>query len=614
MSKYRELAEDIVKKVGGDTNIHSLVHCATRLRFKLRDNSKADKKAMESLQGILSVVVSGGQFQVVVGTHVSDVYGEIMKIANIRQADASEMPKASLFDTVFDVISRSFGPLLGAMAGAGMLKAILGVLLKLGMVTGTESTYIVLMGAANAVFYFLPIFLGITAATKLGANPYVGGAIGAALLEPSVAALAAAEQAPDIFGIPLVMINYSSTVFPIFIAIAIFAPFERLLKKAIPSNLQMFMVPLISMVVIVPMTLLVFGPFGVNFGNAIGAGVAFLSAKSGLLTGAVLGAAWMPLTVLGLHWGIVPIIINNLANGGDPIAAMVSSAVFAQLGVALAIMIKTKDKEQKALAGSTFVTGALSGITEPIIYGFITRYKRTLLYVLGSGAVGGAINGALGTKCMAFAFPSFLAIPVFEPMLPYVIGVMTAFFMAMGLTMILGYENKDAAAAEDAAPVGKPQPAQKPVNRKQILSPMAGMVKSLKELDDEVFASGVMGKGVAIHPTEGKVYSPVDGVVSVVFPTGHAIGLAADNGLEMLIHVGINTVQLEGRHFTSRVSQGAPIKKGDLLLEFDIAGIESAGYQVISPVIITNSELEADLTDMAKNPVAVNDALFTLVG
>lgn len=627
MSKYRELAKDIVKNVGGESNIAGLVHCATRLRFQLKDMSKADKATMESMQGVLSVVVSGGQFQVVIGTHVSKVYEEIMGMTNITKANPEDMPKPKLFDRVFSTISRSFGPLLGAMAGAGMIKALLAVLVMTGVFNGTESTYIVLMGAANAAFYFLPIFLGITVAQNLGANPYVGGAIGASLLEPSIAALSAAEVAPDIFGIPLVMINYSSTVFPIFIAVAIYAPFEKQLKKVIPMTVQMFLVPLISLLVIVPLTLLVFGPFGVYIGTAIGQGIAFLNTKSAILTGAVMGAAWLPLTVMGLHWGLVPVFMYNLANGGDPLAAMVSATVFAQLGVVLGIFVRSKDKEERALATTTFVTGALSGVTEPIIYGFLTKYKRTLGYVIASGAAGGAVIATMGVKATAFAMPSVLAIPVFTPMVSFVIGILTAFGLGFSAVLVFGFKDKKSAAAEDAAPVGKPVPTSvsdskltRESNKEDVIfSPIKGSVVALSSIEDEVFASGAMGKGVAIKPAEGKVYAPVDGVISVMFPTGHAIGLSADSGAELLIHVGLNTVQLEGKHFSPKVEQGQKVKRGDLILEFDLKEIKKAGYSTSTPVIVTNSDNYNEVNcyhdeNGSDLDVTIQEEILTIVG
>ncbi|WP_374015804.1 PTS transporter subunit EIIC [Paenibacillus thiaminolyticus] len=440
---YRSFAKDVVKLLGGKQNISSLVHCATRLRFNLHDSGKTDKPAIEKLEGVLGVVESGGQFQIIVGKHVEDAYKEIEKvISSTETAEPVDEPKASLGNRIFEVISRSFSPLLGALAGAGMLKALLTVLTMVGWLSTESGTYFILSAAANSVFYFLPIFLGITLATKLGANPYVGGTIGAALLEPNFAGLLENGDRSDFLGIPVLLMDYSSTVFPVFIAVCIYAALNNLLKKIIHKDLHLFMLPLLSLIIIVPLTVLIFGPFGIYVGDAIGSGIGFLSSKSGILTGAVMGAGWTFLTLFGLHWGVVPIIISNLGSGGDPLSGMLAAAPFAQMGVALGIFLKAKDKNLKTLGGSTLLPGLLSGVTEPIIYGLLVRFKRTIIYVIIAGAVGGAINGLFGAKATAFAFPSVLAIPAFTPMGLYVIGVGVAFVGATLLTVFLGYEDK----------------------------------------------------------------------------------------------------------------------------------------------------------------------------
>ncbi|SDE54644.1 PTS system, beta-glucosides-specific IIC component [Priestia aryabhattai B8W22] len=613
---YDKLAKDILQFVGGDQNVSSLVHCATRLRFKLKDNKKAHKAEIENLNGILSVVESGGQFQVVVGSHVANVYEEIMKIGNFgANPPSTKESKGTLTSIIFETVSRSFSPLVGAFAGAGMLKAVLTVLVSLGWLSQESGTYHILSAAGNAVFYFLPIMLGITFATKLGANPFVGGTIGAALLEPNLTGLLAEGKTTSFLSVPVVLMDYSSSVFPIFIAVIIYAALEKFLKKVIHKDVQMFLVPMLSLVIIVPLTVIAFGPFGVYTGNAIGSGISFLSDKSGILTGAVLGAAWTFLTIFGLHWALVPIILANIAAGGDPIFAMVASGVFAQMGVALGIFLKTKDKQVKALAGSTAVPGLLAGVTEPIIYGLVLRFKRTVPYVAIAGAVGGAINGLLGVKGITFAFPSLLSISAFSPIGTYTIGVLAALVCGALLTILFGFEDKkqQEVASIQQETDNKSENKSSLMKTAPIVSPLTGDVKLLNQVNDQVFSSGALGKGIAIEPTTGKAFSPVDGVVSTLFPTGHAIGITSDEGVEILIHIGIDTVQLDGKYYDPQIKQGDEVKQGDLLVNFDIERIKEAGYQVTTPIIITNTVNYLDVVPTDSERVALDDSILTIV-
>lgn len=609
---YQSLAKEIVQLVGGEQNIISVVHCATRLRFTLKDHSQAEKKNLQSLDGVLSVVENSGQFQVVIGSHVSEVYKDVIKIANVGSTakESSEKSKGNVIAKIFEVISGSFSPLLGALAGAGMLRALLALLTMTGVLSTESGTYSILLAAGNAIFFFLPIFLSITIASKLGANPYVGGMIGAALLDPNFTSLL--QDRGDIthfLGIPVVLMNYSSSVFPVFIAVSIYALLDRFLRKTIHKDLQMFLVPMLSLLIIVPLTAMAFGPFGVYFGNSIGVFINFLYSESGTLTGTLMGGGWTFLTLFGIHTGFTPFILENLANGGDPILALVSAAVFAQIGLAFGIFLKTKDKKVKALAGSTLLPGLLSGITEPILYGLMLRYKRTIPYVAIAGVVGGGISGWTGAKSLAYAFPSVLSIPIYSPLVSYVIAMLSAFAVTTILTVIFGYEDKKKIEVEE----NKVEAGQTIIKQEAIVSPLTGVIKPLADVDDPVFSSEAMGKGIAIEPTVGKAVSPVNGTITTVFPTGHAIGITSDEGAEILIHIGINTVQLGGKHYAPVVKQGDRVNQGDLLVTFDIEKIKEAGYPVTTPIIITNTDRYIDIIDMNKEAVQAKESLLTLV-
>ncbi|WP_246772840.1 PTS transporter subunit EIIC, partial [Paenibacillus polymyxa] len=444
-----------MQNIGGEENVTNLVHCATRLRFNLKDNHVPDKEKLKSLEGVLTVVESGGQFQVVIGNDVAHVYQEIMKTSKLgagnNASEDGDKPKEKIMSRIFAVISGSLSPLLPAMAGAGILKAFLTLFTAFEWISAESGTYLILAAAANAVFYFLPIFLGVSAAIKFGANPYVGGVIGAALMEPNFTGLLANGDTSSFLGIPVVLMDYSSTVFPVFVAIWIFSYVEKYLKKIIYKELQTFLVPLLSLVIktflvpllslviIVPLTVMIFGPFGVYIGNAIADAINYLMGVSGLLTGAVIGGLIFFLVVFGLHWGIIPIVLANLTNGTDPILAMWAASNFAMAGVALAVFIKSKEKSLKSIAGSSTLSLLLAGVSEPTVYGILLRYKRTIPYVIIAGAIGGAINGGFHTYATAFVFQNIFSIGAFEPIGHYLIGIAAAMGIGLILTILFGY-------------------------------------------------------------------------------------------------------------------------------------------------------------------------------
>ncbi|RBW70055.1 glucose PTS transporter subunit IIA [Bacillus taeanensis] len=531
--------------------------------------------------------------------------------SNDTTIENNTQQEETIVNKILEAISGSFVPILGVLAGSGLISALLSILKTLGWISPESGTYAILSSAGHAVFYFFPVFLGITMANKLGANGYVGGAIGAALLEPNYTGLIA-SQAQDVsfLGIPVMLATYSSTVFPILIAASIYALLNKFLQKVIYQELQMFVNPMISLLVVVPLTILIFGPFGTYVGEGLSFVIQFLSDKSGLITGAVMGASWSFLTILGLHWAVIPIFLANLAATGlDPISAMVAAAPFAQIGMGLGVFFKTQDKKLKTLAGSGLLPSALAGTTEIITYGFLVRYKRTMIIVGVAGAIGGAINGLLGVSGMAFALPSFLSIPVFTPVGLYLIGVLTSLVLAMVLTLVFGYESKrNKALAEKTSKefgIGK-------VKNELILSPLTGNVVPLNEISDPLFSTETVGKGIAIDPTDGEIISPVDGVITTLFPSKHAIGITSDDGAEILIYVGINTINLNGEFFTPHVKQWDRVNKGDLLIQFDIDAIKAAGYDIKTPVVITNTEEYVDVKPIKDGCVQANDGLIQL--
>ncbi|PAE21125.1 PTS beta-glucoside transporter subunit IIABC [Bacillus sp. 7504-2] len=533
-------------------------------------------------------------------------------VIDLNAEDSSGESKGNIFGRAVDIISSIFAPLLGVMAGAGILKGLLLIASNFGWLEATDTTYIILAATADSLFYFLPVLLAVTTARKFEGNIFTAVTIAGALLYPSVIALNAEEVATTFFGIPVTMMSYSSTVIPIILAVFVMSKFEKLCNRFIHESVKNFITPLLSLVVMVPLTLIVFGPIGVNVGNAIADGLLAVFSFSPLLAGAILGASWQLLVIFGVHWGLVPVFINNVAvYGRDGIKPSSAASVFAQTGATFGVFLKTKNKKLKALAGSATVT-ALFGITEPAIYGVTLRLKKPFIAGIIGGAVGGAIIGQAGTQAFASGAPGLLTLPIFygpggEGFLGLVLGIVAAFLVSATLTYILGFEDpiEETEASEDSN-------VSKEKSDEEVVSPLEGKVVDLTDVPDSAFASEAMGKGVAIEPTSGRVVSPVNGTVTVAFKTKHAIGLVSDSGAEILIHVGIDTVQLEGKHFVSHVKQGDQVKKGDLLVEFDIEEIKKAGYQVVTPIIVTNSSNYTEVNATKNNSVKEQETLLSL--
>lgn len=609
----RELAEFILDKVGGESNVTSVIHCTTRLRFKLNDVSKAEKKELQDTKGIISVVESGGEFQVVIGSHVAEVYKELpnkgagrSKAVNATQENPN---KVKLISHIFGIISGTFAPLLSALVGSGLVKAMLVVFTSLGWMSSESGTYYILSAAGNAVFYFMPVLVAITLALKLRANPYVSAIIGVALLEPNFTGLAASQNAVDFLGIPVLVSDYSGQIFPVFISVGIYAVLERFLTKITPKNLQLIIIPTVSIAIIVPLTALLLGPFGVYVGNGIANGIQFLMNTSGLLTGAIVGASFTFLVVLGLHWGLFPVVMADIAaTGQTKILVLTAAANMAQIGIALGIYLKTKSRELKQASGPAALAGIVAGITEPIVYGLVLRYRRTIPMIVIAGAVGGAISGAAQVQMTGFVFANIFSLGAFSPIVPLLISFTVSIAISAILVMIFGYENNDKTMNEAEETENEVSEAVATVveytgTEEIVGSPLTGHLKPLSAVNDEVFSSEAMGKGVAVEPSEGKIYAPTNGVVSRMFPTKHAVLITTESGAELLIHVGINTVKLKGEHYKTHVSENDIVQKGDLLLEFDVEKIKEAGFEVTTPIIITNSDQFEDVVVLRTNEV-----------
>lgn len=606
--KNEKLAQDIIQNVGGRENVNYLTHCATRLRFRLQDPAKADLDALKDLN-VLQVVNASGQLQVVIGPNVGDVYDDVMKAGKFDfDSDSATNEEKSDQNTgivakVFDILSGSFTPWIPVFCGSGLIKAFLSIMTMLGWMSAKSGTYAILAAAGNAVFYFLPILLGVTLAKKLNVSPYIAATIGAALLEPNFTALIKGTgSATSFLGIPVVLMSYSTTVIPILVSIVIYSFLERFLKRFIPSQLHLLFLPLLSLIIMVPLTVMIFGPFGVYVGKGIAAATAWIIAKSPILAGLLIGGFWIPIVVFGLHWAIIPIILSNIAtNGSDPILAIAMGSVWAASGAGLGVLFKTKNAQLKEIAASGLIPGLLSGVTEPIIYGIFFRYKRSFAYAIAMSAVSGVIAGVLQVKATQLAGGIF-TIPTFNPIWGYALSAAVAFFGTAALHWIFGFGEKTelASASEKAEHKGPSKEDFKTTNVDTIItSPVEGAIVPVKDINDSVFSSEAMGATVAIDPTSNVVKAPFSGKVIKVFPTLHAIGLLSDGGVEVLIHIGLDTVNLNGEGFTAHVKDNQKITAGQELISFDVEQIKAKGYDPVVLIIVTNQNEQQHLKKYA---------------
>lgn len=611
--KFENESAAIIRLIGGEKNIDSLVHCATRLRFGLKDDAKANKGELQKLPYVMSVVQSGGQYQVVIGSNVSDYYATISAMAGLSDQETGSSKKTGFnLNAVFEIISGAFSPLIPALAGSGMLKALLTVLTQFNWLSAESSTYVILSAASNAIFYFLPIFLGITLSKRLGANMYVGGVIGAALLEPQFTGLIGVENT-NFLGIPVQAVDYATTLFPIFAAIFIYQFVDKFLKKIIYKDIQLFAVPMLSLMIMIPLTVILFGPFGTFFGDLLSGSVMWLFEKSRILSGIVLGGGMTFMVMFGLHWGFTPVTLDNLTRlGGDPIEGMALAAVFAQIGIAVGFFLRAKKhSKMRALAGPVALTGFFAGVTEPIVYGIILRYKRLLPIVAISGGLGGAVLGAFGVTMNAYVFHNIFSLPVYSPLVGYLIGITVSLLSGALLAYFFGVKESELTEFE-AEPESEVESILTNAAT-SIYSPVKGQVMPLAEVEDDVFASGIAGQGIAIIPDEGIIRAPFAGTVVAVFPSKHAIGIKSDQGVELLIHVGLNTVNLNGEFFDVNVENGATIARGDRLLTFDRQAILDKGYQLSTPVIVTNCGPDTVIEyETTAGTIEVEGILFTV--
>lgn len=605
------LAKQLLKLVGGKQNINQVWHCATRLRFTLKDQDKVPKEKVEALDGVITVVEASGQFQVVIGNNVSDVYQEVVKLEP-SLSDGTEGPATvthekmtfkRAFNGLLTFISGVFTPFLGAMAGAGILKGLLSLAVVLGWLTTKSGAYQIWWAAADGIFYLLPLALAFTAAKQLKVNQFVAMAIAAAMVYPNIVALVG-KPSIDFFGIPVVAANYTATVLPILLVVVVQKFLEPFFNRIWHESVRNILAPLCLLVVIVPLTMLVVGPVSSILSNGLATAIVSLNKSVPVLAGMILGGFWQVFVIFGVHWALVPVMMNNIAlYGTDPMMPILLPAVLAQAGAAFAVFLKARDAKMKSLAGSSTIT-ALFGITEPTIYGITLKLKKPFYCACVAGAVGGIIVAMSGAGANVASLASVLSLPTYlgKGFGVSVIGDVVAFVLGVGLTLAFGGINAPAKNQAAAAVVAD--------HAETLATPVKGTLVALSDVPDEVFASGTMGQGIAIEPEENVVKSPVAGTVSLVYPTGHAIGITSDKGAEILIHIGIDTVNLKGKHFKALIEQGQKVTVGTPLVEFDYQAIQAAGYAPTVMMIVTNSDQYQ--VETRSDGATDDDALMTL--
>lgn len=648
---YDELAKDIVAHVGGEENVRDLRHCITRLRFRLKDESKADTEYLKKRDGVVTVVQSGGQYQVVIGNHVPDVYNAVINNSDIGGEASTEDdgPKGNLFDQFIDLMSGLFQPFLGPMSAAGILKGVVAILGVLGM-TEANGAYALLNAAGDGFFQFLPFMISLTAAKRFKMNQFTAMAVIGAMLYPTLTNLAElpvlytlfegtvieSQITSTFFGIPIILPpgGYYSTVIPAIFAIFIASRFEKWFAKRLPDTIKTFFTPFFTLLLSVPLSMLVFGPVATWLSDLIGAAFIALNGFSPILFGVVLGAAWQVLVLFGLHWGLVPIMILQVAQSGmSNIGAVINAVSFAQMGVMIAIYFKTKEAKVKQLSVPAIISAAF-GVTEPAIYGFSLPMRTPFIISCIGGGIQGAFIGITGTMMYNMAGLGVFSIPAYidpsgvdtRSLWMYLINIAVALLSGFVLTMFTKvpklYEDEvDVATTNGVALndtsntslIDETTTDDGLAAQEIIASPITGQAIPLSEAPDEVFASGAMGKGIAVEPTEGVVYAPVNATVTTIFPTGHAIGLTTENGAEILIHIGLDTVNLDGKGFEKLVENNQQVEAGQELVRFDIDLIKEAGYETVTPIVVTNTGNYSDVLVTNDSEIQQGDYLFTTV-
>lgn len=609
---YKVTANELVKELGGNQNIINVTHCATRLRFILKDETKVNSNKVKKIPGVITTVQASGQYQVVIGNHVNDAFDSVMELVTIDEKHMeNKKNKTNVLSRIIDVISSIFAPFLYTLAACGILQGILGVLVAMGAINTAGGTYQILNFVSWTGFTFLPVLISVTAAKKFGMNTYTAIVIACALVCPDYISMVEAGKDVYFLGMKVQLLSYTSSVIPIILSIWIASYVQKFFDKYLPVVVRNLFSPMFTIAIMVPLTLLAFGPFGNTIGGAIGDIYNYLYGLSPIVAGIIVGGLWEILVIFGVHWGITPVTVGNYAAlGYDTFTGLQASAVFSQAGATLGVFLKTKDKDMKGISASAALTG-LFGITEPAIYGVNLRLKTPMICGCIAGAAGGAVAGAFRAVSWSYNMPGIATIPAYfksgytNQFIGLLLSILVSFLLGAILTWIVGFKEENTEEnIEKNVEISN-------ADKEELLlsSPVKGKIIPISEVKDEGFASKELGDGVGIIPSDGKVYAPCDGKVEVLFPTGHAIGMSADT-VEVLIHIGIDTVELNGEGFEAHIQQGDYVKKGDLLVTFDKEYIEKKGYDSTVIFIVTDKGEKQELQVISDKEADVSETVM----
>lgn len=624
---YQKVAEQILKKIGGPENVISVVHCMTRLRFVLKDETIVNDEAVENTRGVLGVMKKGGQYQIIIGNEVNAVYKEIIKLGNFEVSGVNEpekpKEKQNIFSTILDVISGCMAPVIPALIGAAMIKVLLTVLPMIGWLSESSQTYQLLSVIGDGAFFFMPVLIAVSAAAKFKTNAYYSASIALIMLHPSFISLMdnaknTGETVRFFNLIPVTYASYAYSVIPIILSVWILSYIEPLVDKITPAVTKNFLKPMLILLITAPIALVIVGPLGAMLGNALSTIIYTIHDKLGFIAVGLIAGIYPFIVMAGMHHAFTPIKLSMIATTGYE--AFICIAEFcsnmAQGAAALAVSIKSKNKDLKQVAGSSAFSALLAGITEPALYGVTVRLKKPMLGACIGAIIGGLVGGFFQLKAFGVATPALITIPQYiekgrpESLIYILITAVVTIVASFVATYLIGFEDIKDSAYEEEIEESTIEPLT--INKK-VYSPMNGKVIQLKEVNDVTFSDNLLGKGAAIIPNEGKVVAPCDGKIDVFFETGHAIGITTSTGIELLIHVGLETVNLNGKYFTPQVKVGEEVKKGDTLLLFDLTKIIAEGYDVTTPIVVTNSNDFMEINVTKYGEVKEQDELLAII-